>query len=130
MARSPYLFAYGTLMRGLRLHRYLGDAAFLGRASLVGRLLELGGYPGWVPDVRGGGRVWGELYRLNDPERDLPRLDRLEGYCRDDPRSPFVRECRPVRLEGGRRVRAWVYRYAGPRGAGCPIGGDYRAHLR
>ena len=114
---SARLFAYGTLMRGYGLHAVLArGATAVGPGTVRGRLLDLGRYPGLVD---GSGRVSGEVYRLDDPEL-LPVLDREEGYN-------FVRRQGIVTLAGGRRVRAWVYRYRGPRERATPIpSGDYR----
>jgi gamma-glutamylcyclotransferase (GGCT)/AIG2-like uncharacterized protein YtfP len=114
---SALLFAYGTLMRGYPLHAVLtGRATLLASGTVRGRLLDLGRYPGLVEGV---GRVSGEVYRLDDPEL-LPVLDREEGYN-------FDRRRTTVTLAGGRRARAWLYRYRGPRARGTPISdGDYR----
>jgi gamma-glutamylcyclotransferase (GGCT)/AIG2-like uncharacterized protein YtfP len=114
---TTHLFAYGTLMRGYRRHRVLAPGATLvAPGTAPGRLLDLRHYPGLVP---GRGRVRGELYRLHGAEL-LPVLDREEGYN-------FVRGRTTVALEGGRRVRAWIYRYRGPRARAIPIPhGDYR----
>ena len=114
---SGLLFVYGTLMRGYGLHDVLAPGATLLTTGHVrGRLLDLGGYPGLIA---GGGRVSGEVYRLEDAEL-LPVLDREEGYN-------FVRRRESVTLAGGRRARAWLYRYRGPRERAWPIpDGDYR----
>ncbi len=104
-------------MRGYSRHAMLARGATLvGLGSVAGRLLKLGAYPGLV---EGRGRVKGELYRLDDPQL-LPVLDREEGYN-------FVRSIAIVTLARGRRARAWVYRYRGPRERAVPIPhGDYR----
>lgn len=104
-------------MRGYGLHATMcGRATFVGPGSVSGRLLDLGHYPGLV---EGAGRVRGEVYRLDDPEL-LPVLDREEGYN-------FERRRAVVTLDGGRRARAWIYRYRGPRARATPIAdGDYR----
>jgi gamma-glutamylcyclotransferase (GGCT)/AIG2-like uncharacterized protein YtfP len=104
-------------MRGYALHRALaGGATLVGPGSVRGALLDLGRYPGLVA---GRGRVRGELYRLHRAEL-LPVLDREEGYN-------FVRRRAVVTLEKGRRTRAWVYAYRGPREGAVPIPhGDYR----
>ena len=114
---SELLFAYGTLMRGYALHAALArGATAAGPGTARGRLLDLGRYPGLI---EGAGCVHGEIYRLGGPEL-LPILDREEGYN-------FER-CRAiVTLAGGRRVRAWLYRYRGPRERSTLIDdGDYR----
>ena len=104
-------------MRGYPLHRLLQrGATFVGDGRMRGRLLSLGRYPGLV---HGRGSVRGEVYRLDDPEL-LPVLDREEGYT-------FERRRATVTLANGRRARAWLYRYRGPRQQGVPIeDGDFR----
>jgi gamma-glutamylcyclotransferase (GGCT)/AIG2-like uncharacterized protein YtfP len=117
-ARSDaLLFTYGTLMRGYGLHGVMaGRATLLATGTVGGRLLDLGRYPGLV---EGADRVHGEVYRLDDPEL-LPVLDREEGYN-------FERRRAVVTLAGGRRARAWIYRYRGPRERATRIvDGDYR----
>jgi gamma-glutamylcyclotransferase (GGCT)/AIG2-like uncharacterized protein YtfP len=111
------LFTYGTLMRGYGLHRLLASGAEpLGAGSVRGTLLDLGDFPGLVD---GAGRVIGEVYRLDDPEL-LAVLDRAEGYN-------FDRRRATVTLATGRRARAWLYRYRGPRDRAVAIpDGDYR----
>ena len=87
-------------MRGHGRHRLLARrATFLGTGSVAGRLLNLGRYPGLI---RGTGRVKGERYN-------------------------FLRSITIVTLARGRRARAWVYRYRGPRERAVPVPhGDYR----
>jgi gamma-glutamylcyclotransferase (GGCT)/AIG2-like uncharacterized protein YtfP len=115
--RPILLFAYGTLMRGYPLHRYLaGVATFVSAARVVGTLLDLGRYPGLV---EGTGWVRGELYCLAAAEV-LPTLDRQEGYN-------FERRATPVTVAGGCERRAWAYWYRGPCERARAIAhGDYR----
>ena len=120
-ARSAgLLFTYGTLMRGFRLHRLLaGRAEFLGRGQARGRIVDLGSYPGAVPDT--GSALHGELYRVADPAL-WATLDSAEG-------PQYHRREVTVRSEDGRELAAFVYWYVGPLDRGVPIpGGDYRAH--
>lgn len=103
-------------MRGYDLHRLLAHARFVGPGHVRGDLLNLGRYPGLV---EGHGAVHGELYEIDDPEL-LRAIDRIEGYN-------FDRRWRLVTLADGRRRRAWLYEYRGPRGGAVPIpDGDYR----
>lgn len=115
------VFAYGTLMRGERLHAhmlYLPPVCIL-PGRIRGQLIHLRGYPGLVP---GPGEVEGEYFEYPAGIGSLlKRLDRLEG--------PSYRRVRAeVRLEDGSSREAWVYEWAGEPGAGPLIpSGSWRA---
>ncbi len=117
---TDLLFTYGTLMRGFRLHRLLDRrAVYLGPGQVAGRIVDLGSYPGAVPDR--GGRLQGEIYRVADPAL-WGALDSAEG-------PQYHRREITVRSEDGRDQAACIYWYIGPLDRGVPIpGGDYRAH--
>jgi len=98
------LFVYGSLRRGCRaqgLMRHAG-ARYLGKASVRGRLFDLGEFPGAVKATGASALVLGELYYLPCAVRALKSLDRYEG-------SRYKREVTEVELQSGRRVRAWIY---------------------
>lgn len=118
---ADFLFVYGTLMRGLPLHHLLdGRAAFVAAGSIIGRLMDLGDYPGALPE--GFGAIRGELYQLRSQQL-LAELDSVEGP--EFPRSPTL-----VRLDDGRELRAWVYWFTGSLRRAAPVrDGDYRRHL-
>jgi gamma-glutamylcyclotransferase (GGCT)/AIG2-like uncharacterized protein YtfP len=119
--RSPgLLFAYGTLMRGFPLHQLLsGRAEYIARGQVRARLIDLGPYPGAVPDRDA--IVAGEMYRVVDPTL-WAALDSAEG-------PQYHRREVTVRSEDGRERAASIYWYIGPLDRGGPIpGGDYRAH--
>ncbi len=120
MDAEPLLFAYGTLMRGFRLHALLeGRADSVGDGEVAGLLFDLGRYPAALRD--GGGVIRGEVYRLKDSGVWLA-LDSAEG-------SQYHRGEVGVRLAGGRQVTAYIYWYVGSLRRALPIpGGDYRAH--
>ena len=105
-------------MRGETAHRFLaGRASFVDDGTVAGTLLALGRFPGVIA---GRGRVRGEVWRLDGPEV-LRTLDDYEGYN-------FQRSTTTVTLRGGRRVRAWVYRYCGRRSTSVIPEGDWRRH--
>jgi len=109
---SEKLFVYGTLRRGHGLHSRLVkmNAKYLGSGRIGGALFDLGKYPGAFPSGSRRSRIHGELYELASPKDQLKTLDRLEEYFPKRPRaSLFVRRRATVHLNGGRRVRAWVY---------------------
>jgi len=118
---NAHLFVYGTLLAGAghpmaaRLQR---EARVLGPATMRGRLYSLGRYPGLVetrvalltgePQCR----VHGEVYALNAPAATLRWLDAYEGIVPHRPDlSPYERVKRPVRVDAGGELDAWVYLY-------------------
>jgi gamma-glutamylcyclotransferase (GGCT)/AIG2-like uncharacterized protein YtfP len=129
------LFVYGTLRVGRAPAGLAGWLAPLARrpATVAGRLLDLGAYPGAILAPVGAGEptpaIVGELVEV--PRARLPELDRYEGYDPADPcRSLFVRERTEALLDDGGRVACWVYTWAG--GALGPEvpGGDWLARGR
>jgi len=116
---TDLLFAYGTLMRGFRLHALLaGRAEYVGVGRVEGQLFDLGAYPAAVSGSHG--TIAGEIYRIADSSL-WALLDSAEGpqYHRE--------EVAVERSDGGCAV-ACIYWYGGAlRGVPIP-GGDYRAH--
>jgi gamma-glutamylcyclotransferase (GGCT)/AIG2-like uncharacterized protein YtfP len=126
----PFLFAYGTLMRGF--HEAWQDkfqAKLIGQGTIRGRLYDLGDYPGArVASTSSDDFVTGELYELSHPERAIRFLDGYEGYFPSEPhKSLFVRDLVTVTLQGCRKTRAWAYLYNRPVSDGKLIpSGNYR----
>jgi gamma-glutamylcyclotransferase (GGCT)/AIG2-like uncharacterized protein YtfP len=102
------LFVYGTLRQGAPMHGLIdGDARFVARARFIGRLYDLGAYPG-VTDGSRRDIVHGELYELpaDRSERLLDALDRYEGRS-------FERVIRTVTRDDGETTEAFVYLFRG-----------------
>lgn len=126
------LFVYGTLRRGSgsTAHDWLARRAeWVGKAWCRGRLFRIAHYPGLVPSDDPGDRVFGEVYRLHEPESALLELDRYEECGPGFPEpAEYVRRELPVRLTSGEPLTAWVYVYnrAVSEDARIP-GGDFLA---
>src|SRR5262245_32626376 len=119
-----HIFVYGTLRRGAAMHALLAPGAeWVGRARMRGRLYDLGHFPGFA-DGRIDDWVQGELYRLTgDSAPLLDSLDRYEGPA-------FRREVREAVRDGGVRMQAYVYVFAGSlRGRRRIASGDYLADV-
>lgn len=126
MPQIDVLFAYGTLMTsaaasptGRRERQRLArEARSLGPASVPGRLVDLGRYPGLVEG--GPGIVHGEALQLADPDTTLAWLDAYEGIVPGERgRTEYIRAARTIRLEPGQDLTAWVYVYQ-PEATGRP----------
>lgn len=130
----PHVFVYGTLRRGGRndIARYRPLPVWVGEASIVGTLYDLGAYPGVV--LGGAGRmksamrgvVKGEVYVV-EPAVEAA-LDVLEEVA-DDDSGEYIK--RHVRVEvAGRPIDCLVYEIHPSRIAGRRVieSGDWIAH--
>jgi gamma-glutamylcyclotransferase (GGCT)/AIG2-like uncharacterized protein YtfP len=129
---SDCVFFYGTLRAGFSRRPRLGvdsRLTFIGRGSIAAALYDLGLYPAAIPDPDA--RVYGEVYRMSDPDSVLAVLDDIEGYRPAEPdRSLYIRSRIPITLDDGGTEEAWVYFYNAPLGRAPRIAsGDYLAHL-
>jgi gamma-glutamylcyclotransferase (GGCT)/AIG2-like uncharacterized protein YtfP len=126
-----YLFVYGTLRR-LSPHpmaKFLAErATFVGEGTVVGRLYNLGRYPGMTEAASGANRVVGDVYQLTD-ENTICDLDRYENDESPLP-SYFERGTSNVTLTDGTTIEAMVYWFRGPVAEFQRIeSGDYRGVL-
>jgi gamma-glutamylcyclotransferase (GGCT)/AIG2-like uncharacterized protein YtfP len=116
---SDHLFVYGTLMRDFDhpMARMLSrNADFIGQARCRGRLYLVKHYPGLVLSEDEDDAVYGEVYRLHQPEALLREFDMYEA-CGEGFAEPtqYVRQMLPVTLEhGAGEVVVWTYTYNWP----------------
>ena len=112
---TEYLFAYGTLRRGLSpdyLLPVVSRLVVVGEGFVAGVLYDLGEYPGAVLDAEAGTQVFGTVFVLPAEHEVLAALDGYEGFYPDSLESSlFVRELHPVELMDGRRIECWMYVY-------------------
>lgn len=130
---TDLVFFYGTLMAGFDRRRRAGiddKLAYVGRGSIRAILFDLGIYPAAVP--ASDGCVWGEVYRMADPDVVLAALDDIEGYSPEDPdRSLYARGQADVTLPHDVVAPVWVYFYNAPLAQAPRIAsGDYLEHIR
>jgi gamma-glutamylcyclotransferase (GGCT)/AIG2-like uncharacterized protein YtfP len=117
---SDHLFVYGTLMRDFDhpMARMLSrNADFVGQARCRGRLYLVKHYPGLVLSDDTSDAVYGEVYRLHQPEALLREFDMYEA-CGEGLAEPtqYIRQMLPVTLEEGasEAVEVWTYIYNWP----------------
>jgi gamma-glutamylaminecyclotransferase len=98
---TPYMFVYGTLMRGYGNNRLLRNAEFVGSAKTSERYTL---YSSGIPFLTEGEmvNVKGEVFKVN--EEILPSVDILEGHP-----VWYRRKIISVNLEDGNTVKAWAY---------------------
>ena len=122
-ADPPYLFVYGTLMRGFDhpMAQLLSRSAdFLGEARCRGRLYRLKHYrikyyPGLVLSDDPADIVFGELYRLRARDALLREFDMYEACGEGFPEpTEYIRRMLSVTHEDGAASEAWTYLYNWP----------------
>jgi len=110
---TDYLFVYGTLRSQAMqpMGSFLrGNAELLGMGFMLGLLFEIDGYPGAVESRSPEHRVFGEIYKLKEPEWLLSRLDEYEECAPAFPLPhEYIRKILPVTLLVGGQVDAWIY---------------------
>jgi gamma-glutamylcyclotransferase (GGCT)/AIG2-like uncharacterized protein YtfP len=112
------LFVYGTLMRGFDhpMAALLSRSAdFLGEARCRGRLYLVKHYPGLLLSDEPDDVVFGELYRLRQPEALLREFDMYEA-CGEGFAEPteYLRKMLPVTGDDGAVREVWTYIYNWP----------------
>jgi gamma-glutamylaminecyclotransferase len=117
------LFVNGTLMRGLKLHRNLDGAEFMGEFTTrpCYRLYSIGDvHPGMFKVAEGGIAVKGEMYRMSD-----------EIWQKVEEGEPPHLYCGPVELDDGQTVEGILFpREAAEAGHKDISGfGDWRAYM-
>lgn len=107
-----HVAVYGTLRYGGSANGLLRDAEYIGSDHILGRLYNLGSYPGLHlskeddPEAK---KIVVDVYKLpNDCGTTLAALDRYEGYHEeDDSQSLYLRE--PTMTQGGLEVQVYEY---------------------
>ena len=112
------LFVYGTLMRDFDhpMAQLLSRSAdFIGEARCPGRLYLVKHYPGMVLSDAADDVVFGELYRLKQPEALLREFDMYEACGEGFPEpTEYIRRMLSVTHEDGTAGEAWTYVYNWP----------------
>ncbi|MDP9079540.1 MAG: gamma-glutamylcyclotransferase [Bacteroidota bacterium] len=110
---SKYLFVYGTLLsKENEFGKYLNrNCSFYNDGKFKGRLYDVGEYPGAVLNADGLNYVYGKVYRLNNADEVLERLDDYEGFGPEqDQPNLFTRELINIETRNALMV-CWVYLY-------------------
>jgi gamma-glutamylcyclotransferase (GGCT)/AIG2-like uncharacterized protein YtfP len=112
---SDYLFAYGTLQPHCvpaRMAPVVAKMRAVGKGYVYGKLYDLGGYPGAVPDPSSPQKITGTVLQLPEDASILRQFDAYEGF---DPKTPeageYTRERQSVQLAAGGVIECWFYRY-------------------
>jgi len=107
---QSYIFTYGTLRREFNntfARRLQQQAVWCGRASISGRLYDLGIYPGAVFDPDSTNLVWGDIWQVPHFEAVIALLDHYEGIGEAQPE--YERIVVPATFANGNVCHCWFY---------------------
>ena len=112
---DEFIFVYGTLRKETAASMYHVLARcceYFSEGMMQGQLFEVDGYPGAIESDNSSDVIKGEVYRIIDREKLLPKLDEYEE-CTDKFPEPheYKRKKQLISLPGGGSVSAWVYIY-------------------
>ncbi|MPR34465.1 gamma-glutamylcyclotransferase family protein [Salmonirosea aquatica] len=113
-AQPPYLFVYGTLMRGFDnpfAARLRAHSAFIAEGFFSGKLYRISWYPGALYEPKGTLKVHGEIYQLLDFQKLIRELDEYEDVKEIESESLYLRRQVPVQTESGDVFLCWTYLY-------------------
>lgn len=105
------VFVYGTLRRGGSNHFRMEGGAFLGEATVRGRLYKIDWYPGLVLDSLGD-PIPGEIFEVG-PEQ-LAALDEFEGVSAAEVESSEYRRVETAAQLADGPMTVWVWEWIGP----------------
>ena len=116
---SDLLFVYGTLRKGNanKMSAYLSThAQFLAHGWFQGLMYQISYYPGVIASDDANDCVYGELYKLNDPDSTLAILDAYEE-CSAQHTQPAEYKRVTARIhtkDGAVSEQVWIYLYQWP----------------
>jgi gamma-glutamylcyclotransferase (GGCT)/AIG2-like uncharacterized protein YtfP len=112
---SAYLFVYGTLQKdsGHEMSKFLAShSIFVSKGYFNGKLYVVDWFPGAILSDENSDRVFGSVFKINNPTAVFNVLDDYEGLGENDPKPHlFKREVITVFLENKTKIKAWVYLY-------------------
>ena len=110
---KDYLFLYGTLLTDQAAAATTAEAfRSLGPAWVLGKLYDLGEYPGALLVPSSNSKIHGEVFELSSASATLKALDQYEEFDpENEPDSLFVRTRVRANLTSGNYVDCWMYVY-------------------
>lgn len=116
---NEYLFAYGFLKRqfhgSAKTQTPAMDVEYVCDGYFPGRIYRVDVFPGvvWEPENHFK-KVKGEVFKINNPEKQLHALDKYENAKPLVQLNPdYERRLRPIETPDG-AIECWVYEYLKP----------------
>jgi len=112
---STYLFVYGTLLKDSNheMSKFLAShSVFVSKGYFNGKLFLVEWFPGAILSDHNLDRVYGSVFKINNPTEVFNVLDDYEGLGESNSKPHlFKRETITIFLENHTKIKAWVYLY-------------------
>lgn len=110
---NDLLFIYGTLLdedNEYAVYLKKNSKPYL-YGKVKGKLFDLGEYPGAILSDEGNQYIYGNILKINDPEKVFPLIDNYEGFGQHQPQpNEFIRITTLIETETG-LADCWIYLY-------------------
>lgn len=135
MNPSNHLFVYGTLRLGFSNHYaqlLQKNAIHKGRATINGKLFDVGGYPGIIRSTISHELITGDIFEFPFDSDLMAVLDEYEMCSSTYPEpQEYKREIIKITTNNASIIRCWVYIYNWEISHHTRIqSGDYKKHLQ
>ena len=111
--KSTFLFVYGSLIdEDNEFAIYLkGNSAFYSPGKVKGKLYDIGEYPGAILSAEDDAYIYGNILRIDTPEKVFKVVDDYEGYGGEQSwPNEFRRVLTYIETEIG-SINCWIYVY-------------------
>jgi len=130
---SQFLFVYGTLLQpGNEFAEYLNQhCKFIAEGKIKGLLYDIGEYPGALIDSSEVSYIYGNIFRIDDPDAILNIIDDYEGIggLYSHPQE-YIRKQVEIFTDNG-NMTCWMYLYNLPVDTYSQVpAGDYIQYLK
>ncbi|SFZ94388.1 Uncharacterized conserved protein YtfP, gamma-glutamylcyclotransferase (GGCT)/AIG2-like family [Flaviramulus basaltis] len=110
-----YLFVYGTLLKDLEneMSKFLAShSKFISKGYFYGKLYKVTWFPGAILSTNTLDKVYGMVFKIENPEAVFNVLDDYEGIGEKYPEPQlFKKLVTTAFLEDGSTLKTWVYLY-------------------
>ena len=111
--KSAFLFVYGSLLdEDNEFAIYLKDnSKFYSTGKVKGTLYDIGEYPGAILFPEGGEYIYGNILKIDTPEKVFKVIDDYEGYGGEQSwPNEFIRILTGIEVEA-EVIDCWIYVY-------------------
>ncbi|MFG6687346.1 gamma-glutamylcyclotransferase [Mariniflexile sp. HNIBRBA6329] len=110
-----YLFVYGTLLKDFEsdMSKFLErNSEFVGAGYFIGKLFEISWYPGAVLSNDPDDKVYGHIFKIQNPQKTFQVLDDYEGIGdTGEYANEYTRTLIDAYSNENKSIKIWVYIY-------------------